>query len=134
MCLVSAMPTRRDQGGTAGRDDVQFGNWRLYGERGLADEPASIRGTDKEVEIQFTEESLSGYGVIHQRDHRHFRQVTLKRIFETNDQSLRPPVLELDPDDWWLVIELPRRRRHRRRHSTLMQAALFSSDQAVVSR
>ena len=32
--------------------------------------------------IQFAEEPLAKYGVTHQRDHRHFRQVTPKRIFD----------------------------------------------------
>jgi hypothetical protein len=88
--------------------------------------------TEEEVTIQFVEEPLARYGVTYQRDHRHFRQVTPKRVFETNYQAPQPPLLELDPDDWRLAIELPRRQRRRRRRSTLMQATLFASDEAVV--
>lgn len=37
--------------------------------------------------------------------------------------------MELEPDDWQLVIELPRRRRGQRRRSSLIQAALFALDE-----
>jgi hypothetical protein len=113
---------------------VRFHNWRLYGERGLADRPASVWVTEEEVTIQFAEAPLTRYGVTYQRDHRHFRQVTLKRVFETPYQSLQPPLLNLSPDDWRLVIELPRRRRRRCRRPALMQAPLFAPDGTVVSR
>jgi transposase InsO family protein/transposase len=112
---------------------VRVRNWRLYGERGLADRPASVWVTEEEVTIQFAEEPLARYGVTYQRDHRHFRQVVLKRIFETSYQSLQPPLLELNSDDWRLMIELPRRRRRRRRHSSLIQAVLFAPDEAIVN-
>ena len=84
--------------------------------------------------IQFAEEPLARYGVSYQRDHRHFRQVTPKRIFETCYQSAQPPLMDLGPDDWRLAIELPRRRRRQRRRPTLMQAALFAPDEAAISR
>src|ERR671911_382043 len=75
---------------------VRFRNWRLYGERGLAGEPASIWVTDEEVTIQFAEEPLARYGITYQRDHRHFRQVTPKRVFETTYQSPQPLLLEFN--------------------------------------
>jgi hypothetical protein len=129
-CFAPILSTRRvDQQGY-----VRFRNWRLYGERGLADEPASVWVTDEEVTIQFAEEPLTRYGVTYQRDHRHFRQVIPKRIFETNYQSPQPPLPELGPDDWRLAIELPRRKRHRRQRPTLLQATFFASDEAAVSR
>jgi putative transposase len=129
-CFAPILSTRRvDQQGY-----VRFRNWRLYGERGLAERSASIWVTEEEVTIQFAEEPLSRYGVTHQRDHRHFRQVTPKRIFETRYQSPQPPLPELGPDDWQLAIELPRRQRRRRRRSTLMQALLFAPDELAISR
>lgn len=69
---------------------VRFYNWRLYGERGLADRPASVWVTEEEVTIQFAEAPLTRYGVTYQRDHRHFRQVTLKRVFETPTSRSSP--------------------------------------------
>jgi transposase InsO family protein len=69
---------------------VRFRNWRLYSERGLAERSASIWVTEEEVTIQFAEEPLAKYGVTHQRDHRHVRQVTPKRVFETPYQSPQP--------------------------------------------
>jgi transposase InsO family protein len=113
---------------------VRFRNWRLYGERGLAGEPASIWITDEEVTIQADDDPLATYGVKYQRDHRHFRQVTPKQIFETRHLSPQPPLLELGPDDWLLAIEQPMHRRRRRRPSSLVQAELFGPDEAVAVR
>jgi len=129
-CFAPILSTRRvDQQGY-----VRFRNWRLYGERGLADEAASVWVTEEEVTIQFAEEPLARYGVTYQRDHRHFRQVIPKRIFETCYQSPQPPLLEVSPDDWRLAIEMPRRQRRRRRRPTLIQATLFAPNQTAVSR
>jgi transposase InsO family protein len=113
---------------------VRFRNWRLYSERGLAGGPASIWVTDEEVTIQADDDPLATYGVRYQRDHRHFRQVIPKRIFETRHGSPQPPLLELGPDDWLLAIEQPSRPRRRRRRSALVQAELFGPDEAVVGR
>jgi putative transposase len=113
---------------------VRFRNWRLYGERGLAERSASIWVTEEEVTIQCAEEPLATYGVTYQRDHRHFRRVTPKRIFATGYQSPQPPLLELGPDDWLLAIEQPTRHQRRRHRSSLMQAELFGPDEAAISR
>src|SRR3954471_7023309 len=113
---------------------VRFRNWRLYGERGLAERSASIWVTEEEVTIQFAEEPLARYGITYQRDHRHFRQVTPKRIFETSYQSPQPPLLELDLDDWLLAIQPPTRHRRRRRRSSLVQAELFGPDEVAINR
>jgi putative transposase len=113
---------------------VRFRNWRLYGERGLAGEPTSIWVTDEEVTIQADDDPLATYVVKHQRDQRHFLQVTPKQIFETRHGSLQPPLLELDPHDWLLAIEQPTRHQRRRRRSSLVQAELFGPDEALASR
>jgi len=129
-CFAPILSTRRvDQQGY-----VRFRNWRLYGERGLADRPASVWVTEEEVTIQVAEEPLARYGVTYQRDHRHFRQVIPKRIFETSYQSPQPPLLELDLDDWLLAIEQPTRHRRRRRRSSLVQAELFGPDEVAINR
>ncbi len=129
-CFAPILSTRRvDQQGY-----VRFRNWRLYGERGLADRSASVWVTEEEVTIQFAEEPLARYGVTYQRDHRHFRQVIPKRVFATNYQSAQLPLLELDGEDWHLAIELPTRRRRRRRRSSLIQAVLFAPDEMVAGR
>ncbi len=112
---------------------VRFRNWRIYGERGLADRLASVWVTEEEVTIQFAEEPLARYGVTHQRDHRHFRQVTPKRIFETPYQSPQLPLLELKADDWRLAIELPMQHQRRRRRSSLVQAQLFAPDEVTIN-
>jgi putative transposase len=113
---------------------VRFRNWRLYGERGLAGEPASIWVTDEDVTIQAADDPLATYEVKYQRDHRHFRQVIPKQIFETRHGSPQPPLLELGPDDWLLAIEQPTHRRRRRHRSALVQAELFGPDEAVAVR
>ncbi len=113
---------------------VRFRNWRLYGERGLADQPACVWITEEEVTIQFAEEPLTSYDVTYQRDRQHFRQVTPKRIFESRYPSPQPPLPELNREDWRLAIELPRRRRHRRSRPTLIQAVLFTPDDVAIGR
>jgi transposase len=113
---------------------VRFRNWRLYGERGLAGEPASIWVTDEDVTIQAADDPLATYAVKYQRDRRHFRQVILKQIFETRHGSPQPPLLELGLDDWLLAIEQPSRSRRRRRRSPLMQAMMFGPDEVVAGR
>jgi putative transposase len=129
-CFAPILSTRRvDRQGY-----VRFRNWRLYGERGLVDQPASVWVTEEEVTIQFAEEPLARYGITYQRDHRHFRQVIAKRVFETTYQSPQPPLLELGPDGWLLAIEQPMHRRRRRRRSSPVQAELFGPDEAVAGR
>jgi len=86
------------------------------------------------VTIQADDDPLAIYEVKYQRDHRHFRQVIPKQIFETRHGSPQPPLLELGPDDWLLAIEQPSRPRRRRRRSALVQATLFSPDEAVAGR
>jgi transposase InsO family protein len=113
---------------------VRFRNWRLYGERGLAGEPASIWVTDEDVTIQAADDPLATYEVKYQRDHQHFRQVIPTQIFETRHGLPQPSLLELGPDDWLLAIEQPMHRRRRRRRSSLMQAELFGPDEAVDGR
>ncbi len=129
-CFAPILSTRRvDEQGY-----VRFRNWRLYGERGLAGHPASVWVTEEDVTIQFAEEPLASYGVTYQRDHRHFRQVTPRRVFDSCYQSPQPPLLAMDPEDWRLAIELPRRQQRQRGRPPLMQAALFAPDEEVVSR
>jgi transposase InsO family protein len=129
-CFAPILSTRRvDRQGY-----VRFRNWRLYGERGLAGESASVWVTEEDVTIQFVEEPLARYGVTYQRDHRHFRQVIAKRVFETTYQSPQPPLLELGPDGWLLAIEQSMHRRRRRRRSSLVQAELFGPDEAAAGR
>jgi transposase InsO family protein len=110
---------------------VRFRNWRLYGERGLADKPASVWVTEEEVTIQVAKEPLARYGVTYQRDRKHFRRVVPKRIFETSYQSLQLPLPELGAADWHLAIELQRRQPRRRQRPTLVQPALFAPDSGL---
>src|SRR6266536_2283667 len=116
------LSTRRvDQSGY-----IRFRNWRIYGERGLADHPASVWVTDEEVTIQFAEETLARYGVTYQRDHRSFRQVTARRIFETRYTAPQVPLPGVDPSAWPLAIEQPPLRRRRRSRHRVLQQPLFS--------
>jgi hypothetical protein len=80
------------------------------------------------------DDPLATYEVKYQRDHRHFRQVIPKQIFETRHGSPQPPLLEAGPDDWLLVIEQPPQRRRRQRRSPLAQAELFCPDEALAAR
>jgi putative transposase len=126
-CFAPILSTRRvDQAGY-----IRFRNWRLYGERGLADHPASVWVTDEEVTIQFAEEPLARYGVTYQRDHRSFRQVTPRRIFKTRYTAPQVPLPGVDPSAWPLVIEQPQLRRRRRSRHRFLQLPLFTAQDRV---
>ena len=84
--------------------------------------------------IQADDDPLATYEVTYQHDHRHFRQVTPKQIFETRHGSPQPPLLELGPDDWLLAIEQPTPQHRGRRRSSLVQDELFGPDGAVAGR
>jgi hypothetical protein len=105
---------------------VRFRNWRIYGERGVADHETSVWITDEEVTIQFAEEALARYDVTYQRDHRRFRQVTPKQIFETRYTAPQLPLPGVDPSEWPLAIELPSLQRRRRSRHHFYQQPLFS--------
>jgi putative transposase len=107
---------------------VRFRNWRIYGERGVAGHETSVWITDEEVTIQFGEEMLARYDIVYQRDHRHFRQVIPKQIFETRFTSPQLVLPEVQASQWRLAIEMPRRRRRRLRR-TAVQAPLFGFDE-----
>ena len=78
---------------------VRFRNWRLYGERGLAGEPASIWITDEDVTIQAYDDPLATYGVKYQRDHRHFRQCQGRSAYSVRTWSQSPAFVEVAAGD-----------------------------------
>ena len=81
--------------------------------------------------IQFVEEPLARYDVTYQRDHRRFRQVTPKQIFETRYTAPQLPLPGVDPSEWPLAIELPQLRRRRRSRHRFLQLPLFSAQNRV---
>jgi putative transposase len=107
---------------------VRFRNWRLYGERGLSGKPAVLWLYEDQLTLQAEDELLAEYAVAYQRDHRHLRAVRTTRLYETRFQSPQLPLLELDPGDWRLVLQLPAPWRRRRSASCLMQEPLFPSE------
>jgi hypothetical protein len=105
---------------------VRFRNWRIYGERGLSGKPAVLWLYEEHLTLEFDDETLSEYTIIYKRDRHHLRSISRSRFYETRFGSPQPPLLELDPEGWRLVIELPQRRRRRRLPCDLVQISLFA--------
>jgi putative transposase len=104
---------------------VRFRNWRIYSERGLGGRPAVVWLYEDHLTLEFADETLSEYTVAYQRDRRHLRSVNTSRLYETRFQSPQLTLLELDPEAWRLVIELPQPRRRQRPSGKVVQERLF---------
>jgi hypothetical protein len=86
-------------------------------------------GTKEHLTLEFDDETLSEYTITYQRDRHHLRSISSSRFYETHFRSPQPPLLELDPEGWRLVIELPRRRRRQRLPGNLIQESLFAQEE-----
>ena len=104
---------------------ARFRRWRLYGERGLARQPAAIWLSGEYLTIEFADEPVAQYVVRYGGNAQELRKVVVLRLFETRYRSPQPFLWELGPEEWLTVIRLPTRSYRRRRHSPIVQAALL---------
>jgi hypothetical protein len=93
---------------------VRFRNWRLYGERALADRPTVVWLTEEHLTLQYGEHPLAHYAVTHRRDRRHLATVTSQVLYQTHFTSPQPLLPEVSLDYWQKAIPRTRRRRRRR--------------------
>ncbi len=108
---------------------ARFRNWRIYSERGLSRKRVVLWLCDEQLRVEFADTPLAEYRVAYRRDHRHLRRVDPTRLYETRYQSPQLPLLELEPGDQRLVMELSQRRARRRSRSNVAQELLFSLEE-----
>ena len=69
------LPAPRDTAGLNAGGSVRFRHWRLYGERGLAGEPAAVWVWGETVTMEYGAETLAQYRVAFEADGRRLREV-----------------------------------------------------------
>jgi hypothetical protein len=105
---------------------VRFRHWRLYGERGLAQEHAAVWLYGETLTIEFADEPLAQYRVRYQPDKKHLRGITEPRLFESAFQSPQLSLWELDDAEWLKVIRRPDFAPRQPRQQLPVQASLFA--------
>jgi putative transposase len=102
---------------------VRFRHWRLYSERGLTKQKAVLWLYGETLTIEFSEQPLSQYGVQYEPDHRHFRAITDRRLFQTQFQSPQQTLWELGEGEWLKVLRVPPPGARRQRAALIQQDA-----------
>ncbi len=110
---------------------VRFRCWRLYGERGLAQQRAAVWLTGEQFLLSYSDEPLAHYAVTYAPDGRHFAAVREEQLFVTAFQSPQPPLWEPGEGEWLRVLQLPAPLPRRRRRAVGEQPALFAWDGEV---
>jgi len=59
------------------------------------------------LRLEYESVLLARYGVVHERDGKHFREVTNPRLATTRYRSPQLALFELGPGDWLPFIRLP---------------------------
>ena len=114
---------------------VRFRHWRIYGERGLAEEQGAVWLYGENLTVHFTAESLAQYKVTYERGQQGLKTVTESRLFETPFTSPQPALWELGSDDWHRVLRLPEYAlRRRQRPSALVQLPLLPVEAPAVGQ
>jgi len=120
---------RLDLGGYA-----RFRRWRIYGERGLAKQPAAVWLSGEYLTVAFADEPLAQYVVRVGAGAKELHKVTVLQLFETRHGSPQPFLWELGPDEWLTAIRLPPRPYRRRRGTTAIQEQLLPTAGAEQAR
>jgi putative transposase len=105
---------------------VRFRHWRLYSERGLAKQKAALWLYGETLTIEFSDQPLSQYAVQYEPDHRHFRTITDRRLFETQFQSPQQALWELGEGEWFKVLRVPPLLIRQRQPAITHQLPLFA--------
>jgi transposase InsO family protein len=87
---------------------VQFRQWRVYGEYGLAGQVAAVWLYADTLTIVFEDTTLAQYRVSYQPDALHLRTVTEPQLFETIYRSAQLELWSLSDDQWLKVLHVPR--------------------------
>jgi hypothetical protein len=109
---------------------VRFQNWKLYGERGLAEAPVTVWVYEGSLTVEFKAVMLSRYSVELQEDRKRLRAVSYPRLAQTPFRSPQLTLFDLGPHEWlfyWRVPSYaPRHRIHRARG--IVQLPLFDRE------
>ena len=105
---------------------VRFRHWRLYGERGLAQEHTAVWLYGETLTIEFADEPLAQYRVRYQPNKKQLRAITEPRLFETAFQSPQLALWELDDAECLKVMRRPDYAPRRPRQEPPVQARLFA--------
>jgi len=95
---------------------LRFHDWKLYGERGLANEEVAVWVYEGTLKIEYKAVTLSRYTVELQEDRRHLKQVSRPRLAETPFRSAQLTLFDLGPDQWLLFWHLPPYAPYHRKH------------------
>jgi len=109
---------------------VRFRHWRVYGERSLARQPASVWLYGETLTVAFHEQPLAQYAVRYGPDRRQLDAVAAPVLVETSYRSLQPHLWEPGPDDWLLVVRVPAVPRGVRQWPAGTQGELLPADAA----
>lgn len=115
---------------------IRFQNWKLYAERGLAEEPVTVWVYEGSLKIEYQAVTLSQYTVELQEDRRHLRTVGHPRLVDTPFRSPQLTLIDLGPDEWLLFWHAPQYAPSHRKHQVkgLLQPQLVDlpvQEQAV---
>lgn len=106
---------------------IRFQNWKLCGERGLAQAPVTIWIYDGSLKVEYQAVTLAQYGVERESDRKQVQQVTKAYLVETPFRSPQLTLFDVGPGEWVLYWRVPdyAPRARRRRVEGLVQPLLF---------
>jgi hypothetical protein len=81
---------------------IRFHDWRLYGERGLAQHQVSVWVYEGTLKLEYQAVTLSKYRVERHDDRNHIKDVSQPRVAETVFRSPQLALFDLGPDEWLL--------------------------------
>lgn len=106
---------------------LRFQNWKLYGERGLAQAPVTVWVYNGSLKVEHQAVTLSQYAVELQEDRKQVQKVTKARLVETQFRSPQLTLFDVGPGEWVLYWRAPDYAPTRREHRVegLVQPPLF---------
>src|SRR5258708_24394765 len=106
---------------------LRFQNWKLYGERGLAQAPVTVWVYNGSLKIEHQAVTLAQYGVELQEDRKQVQKVSSPSLVETPFRSPQLTLFDLGPGEWVLYWRAPDYAPHarKRRIAGLVQPARF---------
>jgi hypothetical protein len=107
---------------------VRYRHRRVYAERGLIGQPATMWLCGETLTVEHQDEPLSQFAVEFEPDHYHLARVTDPRLFETRFVSPQPFLWYLGDVEWHLVRKAAPYQRRPKPAVAGVQLALFSAD------
>jgi transposase InsO family protein len=106
---------------------VQFRQWRIYGEYGVAGQRTVIWLYGETLTVVFNDTPLAQYRVTYQPDLVHLRTVTDPQLFDTIYRSAQLLLWDVHEDTWLKVVRLPGRAMPPKRQPVhVVQPRLFA--------